>query len=214
MTRSYLRASPLAERQEVKAFLRKTVLGRRDAMDAGIRTALSRAIVRDLFDLAAYRRSGTVMAYVGFGSELQTDEFVFHTLEQGKTLLLPRVNGRKRGLDIYEVRDPVRDLEVGTWGIREPRPDRCARVDPDIIDFVLVPGLAFDARGGRLGYGGGFYDRLLASILSTRTWLVAGAFESQRVERLPLDEHDVPMDVVVTENGHFPPGPLPRWASH
>lgn len=214
MTRSYLRASPLAERQEVKAFLRKTVLGRRDAMDAGIRTALSRAIVRDLFDLAAYRRSGTVMAYVGFGSELQTDEFVFHTLEQGKTLLLPRVNGRKRGLDIYEVRDPVRDLEVGTWGIREPRPDRCARVDPDIIDFVLVPGLAFDARGGRLGYGGGFYDRLLASILSSRTWLVAGAFESQRVERLPLDEHDVPMDVVVTENGHFPPGPLPRWASH
>ena len=214
MTRSYLRASPLAERQEVKAFLRKTVLGRRDAMDAGIRTALSRAIVRDLFDLAAYRRSGTVMAYVGFGSELQTDEFVFHTLEQGKTLLLPRVNRRKRGLDIYEVRDPVRDLEVGTWGIREPRPDRCARVDPDIIDFVLVPGLAFDARGGRLGYGGGFYDRLLASILSSRTWLVAGAFESQRVERLPLDEHDVPMDVVVTENGHFPPGPLPRWASH
>ncbi len=214
MTRSYLRASPLAERQEVKAFLRKTVLGRRDAMDAGIRTALSRAIVRDLFDLAAYRRSGTVMAYVGFGSELQTDEFVFHTLEQGKTLLLPRVNRRKRGLDIYEVRDPVRDLEVGTWGIREPRPDRCARVDPDIIDFVLVPGLAFDARGGRLGYGGGFYDRLLASILSTRTWLVAGAFESQRVERLPLDEHDVPMDVVVTEDGHFPPGPLPRWATH
>ena len=214
MTRSYLRASPLAKRQEVEAFLRKTVLGRRDAMDAGIRTALSRAIVRDLFDLAAYRRSGTVMAYVGFGSELQTDEFVFHTLEQGKTLLLPRVNRRKRGLDIYEVRDPVRDLEVGTWGIREPRPDRCARVDPDNIDFVLVPGLAFDARGGRLGYGGGFYDRLLASILSTRTWLVAGAFESQRVERLPLDEHDVPMDVVVTENGHFPPGPLPRWASH
>ena len=214
MTRSYLRASPLAERQEVKAFLRKTVLGRRDAMDAGIRTALSRAIVRDLFDLAAYRQSGTVMAYVGFGSELQTDEFVFHTLEQGKTLLLPRVNGRKRGLDIYEVRDPVRDLEVGTWGIREPRPDRCARVDPDIIDFALVPGLAFDARGGRLGYGGGFYDRLLASILSTRTWLVAGAFEAQMVGKVPLDEHDVPMDVVVTEDGHYPPGPLPRWGSH
>ena len=214
MTRSYLRASPLAERREVKAILRKTVLGRRDAMDAGIRTALSRAIVQDLFDLAAYRRSGTVMAYVGFGSELQTDEFVFHTLEQGKTLLLPRVNRRKRGLDIYEVRDPVRDLEEGTWGIREPRPDRCARVDPDIIDFVLVPGLAFDAWGGRLGYGGGFYDKLLAHGLSPCAWLVAGAFKSQMVEKVPVDGHDVPMDVVVTENGHYPPGPLSRWASH
>jgi 5-formyltetrahydrofolate cyclo-ligase len=212
--RSHLRASPLAERQEVKPVLRKTVLGRRDAMDPGTRTALSRAIVNDLFGLSAYRRSGTVMAYADFGSELQTDEFMLHSLDQGKTLLLPRVNRRKRALDIYEVRDPGRDLEEGTWGIREPRPDRCARVDPDIIDFVLVPGLAFDAQGGRLGYGGGFYDRLLASTLSTRTWLVAGAFEAQMVDQVPLDEHDVPMDVVVTEDGHYPPGPLPRWASH
>jgi 5-formyltetrahydrofolate cyclo-ligase len=213
LTRSYLRPSPLAERQEAKALLRKAVLGRRHAMDPRIRTALSQAIVQDLFDLAAYRRSGTVMAYVGFGSELQTDEFVLHTLEQGKTLLLPRVNRRKRGLDIYEVRDPGQDLEERLWGIREPRPDRCARVDSNIIDFVLVPGLAFDAQGGRLGYGGGFYDRLLASILSTRTWLVAGAFETQLIKDTSL-EQDVPMDVVVTENGHYPPGPLPRWASH
>jgi hypothetical protein len=121
-----VRASPLADRQEVEPVLRKTVLGRRGAMDPGIRAALSRAIVYDLFDLAAYRRSGTVMAYVGFGSELQTDEFVLHTLDQGKTLLLPRVNRRKRALDIYEVREPGRDLEEGAWGIREARPDRCA----------------------------------------------------------------------------------------
>jgi 5-formyltetrahydrofolate cyclo-ligase len=204
----------LAERQEVKPFLRKTVLGRRDAMDPGIQTALSRAIVHDLLDLSAYRRSTTVMAYVGFGSELLTDEFMLHTLDQGKTLLLPSVNRRKRALDFYEVRDPGEDLEEGTWEMREPRPDRCAGVAPDIIDFVLVPGLAFDARGGRVGYGGGFYDRLLASILSTRTWLVAGAFETQMIAKVPLGEHDVPMDVVVTEDGHYPPGPLPRWASH
>jgi len=85
LTRSYLRVPPLAERQEVEPVLRKTVLGRRDAMDPRTRTALSRAIVYDLFDLAAYRRSGTVMAYVGFGSELQTDEFVLHTLDRGKS---------------------------------------------------------------------------------------------------------------------------------
>jgi 5-formyltetrahydrofolate cyclo-ligase len=65
-----------------------------------------------------------------------------------------------------------------------------------------------------LGYGGGFYDKLLAESLSPCAWLVAGAFESQMVEKVPVDEHDMPMDVVVTENGHYPPGPLPRWASH
>jgi 5-formyltetrahydrofolate cyclo-ligase len=87
-------------------------------------------------------------------------------------------------------------------------------VEPAIIDFVLVPGLAFDRRGGRLGYGGGFYDKLLADGLSPCAWVVAGAFECQMVEKVPADEHDMPMDVVVTENGHYPPGPLPRWASH
>ncbi|MDQ5828745.1 MAG: 5-formyltetrahydrofolate cyclo-ligase [Actinomycetota bacterium] len=194
--------------------MRRRILGRRDAMDPCSRTALSRAIVRDIIETSVYRRSDTIMAYASFGSELQTDEFMRHVLHQGKILLLPRVNLQKGSLDLYRVRDPVRDLRVGTWGIREPRPDRCVRVDPHAIDFVLVPGLAFDARGGRLGYGGGFYDKLLAHGLSPCAWLVAGAFKSQMVEKVPVDGHDVPMDVVVTENGHYPPGPLSRWASH
>lgn len=67
---------------------------------------------------------------------------------------------------------------------------------------------------GAWGYGGGFYDKLLADDLSPRSWLTAGAFESQMIEEVPSKEHDVPMDVVVTENGHYPPEPLPRWASH
>jgi 5-formyltetrahydrofolate cyclo-ligase len=203
--RANLRDHRRADLHEAKPSLRKRVLGRRDAMDPCTRTALSRAIVWDIFETSVYRRSNTIMAYASFGSELQTDEFLRHVLDQGKNLLLPRVNRQREPLEVYWVQDPVRDLQVGTWGIREPRPDRCARVEPDVIDFVLVPGLAFDRRGGRLGYGGGFYDKLLAESLSPCAWLVAGAFESQMVEK---------MDVVVTENVHYPPGPLPRWANH
>ena len=175
---------------------------------------MSRTIVQDIVETSVYRRSDRIMAYASFGSELRTEEFVRHVLDQGKTLLLPRVDRQKGSLDVYRVRDPVRDLHGGTWGIRDPRPDRCARVGPHAIDFVLVPGVAFDTRGTRLGYGGGFYDKLLADGLSPGAWLVAGAFETQMVEKVPLGEHDVPMDVVVTENGHYPPGPLPRWASY
>ena len=203
-----------ADLPETKSSLRRRMLGRRDVMDTWTRAALSRAIVRDIVETSVYRRSNTVMAYASFGSELQTDEFVRHVLDQGKILLLPKVNRQRELLEIYRVRDPVQDLRVGTWGIREPRPDRCARMEPHIIDFVLVPGLAFDRRGRRLGYGGGFYDKLLADSLSPCAWLVAGAFESQMVEKVPVDEHDMPMDVVVTERGHYPPGPLPRWARH
>ena len=203
-----------ADLQEAKPSLRKRILGRRDAMDSRTRTALSRDIVWDIVETSVYRRSNMIMAYASFGSELQTDEFLRHVLDQGKILLLPRVNRQRELLEVYWVQDPVQDLQVGTWGIREPRPDRCASVEPAVIDFVLVPGLAFDRRGGRLGYGRGFYDNLLAESLSPCVWLVAGAFESQMVEKVPVDEHDMPMDAVVTENGHYPPGPLPRWASH
>lgn len=82
------------QQEETKPYLRQKVLGRWDDMDADTRTTLSRAIVQDIANLAAYRRSSTVMAYIGFGSELQTDEFVPHNLDQGKTLLLPRVKAR------------------------------------------------------------------------------------------------------------------------
>ncbi len=200
----------MTEMRETKAHLRATVLGRRAALDAGTRAALSRTIVREIIALAPYRASGTVLAYAGFGSELETDAFLRHTLDEGKTLLLPRVDRQKGLLDVYQVRDLVRDLEAGTWRIREPRPDRCPPADPRTIDFVLVPGLAFDARGGRLGYGGGFYDRLLSASLSPRAWLVAGAFEAQMVGEVPMDERDVPVDVVITENGRYPPGPPRR----
>jgi 5-formyltetrahydrofolate cyclo-ligase len=81
--------------------------------------------------------------------------------------------------------------QVGTWRILAPKPNRCERVEHHVVDFVLVPGLAFDARGGHFGCAGGFYDKLLVNGLSLRSWLVAGAFESQMLEKVPTDGHDV-----------------------
>jgi len=196
---------------EAKSAVRKTIRGRRDAMDAAARAALSRAITRDIASLGAYRRSRVVMAYVTFGSELQTGDFIRHALGAGKTLILPRVNRATRALELYEVREPARDLEPGVWGILEPKPDRCARVEPDVVDVILVPGLAFDAQCRRLGYGGGFYDRLLGGLTTRpplRPPLIAGAFEAQMVGAVPAGAHDVPMDIVVTEGGRYPPAPV------
>jgi 5-formyltetrahydrofolate cyclo-ligase len=164
---------------------------------------VSRAIIQDIIGLGTYRRSRVVMAYVTFGSELQTGAFIRHALGAGKTLILPKVNLAKRALELYEVREPARDLEPGVWGILEPKPDRCARVEPDVVEFILVPGFAFDARRRHLGYGGGFYDRLLGG-LTTRPPLVAGAFEAQMVAAIPADAHDLPMNIVVTESGRYP----------
>jgi 5-formyltetrahydrofolate cyclo-ligase len=182
---------------EAKAAARRAVLLRRDALPGVERTLLSARIVATILNLPSYRDAGAVLAYASFGTELQTDELLRRVLADGKTLVLPRVE--RGGLGLYEVRDLAGDLAPGTWGIREPEPDRCPPADAGGVGFALVPGVAFDRGARRLGYGGGYYDRLLAGGLPEATPLVSGAFEVQILDKIPLDPHDAPVDVVVTE---------------
>ena len=180
-----------------KAALRRAVLLRRDRLPGGERALLSARIVTTVLDLATYQEADVVLAYASFGTELQTDELLRRVVADGKTLVLPRVE--RGGLGLYEVRDLGGDLASGTWGIREPEPDRCPPADAGGVGFALIPGVAFDRRARRLGYGGGYYDRLLAGGLPEGTPLVSGAFEVQILDEVPTDPHDAPVDVVVTE---------------
>jgi len=195
MTRS---AASSSELLQAKAALRKEVIARRDAADGEMRNRAAQAIIRDLLGLPAYRAAGTVAAYASFGSELGTSAFIAKTLADGKQLLLPRINRAQRALELRHVTDPEVDLVAGVWGIREPS-EHCEIVPVAMIDFMLVPGVAFTQDGARLGYGGGFYDRLLAS-LDRRTARIAAAFQLQIVEQLPEGPQDQRVDVVVTEN--------------
>jgi 5-formyltetrahydrofolate cyclo-ligase len=182
-----------------KKALRERILGLRDALSAEGRQRMSGRIVGSILDLEGYRGARVVLAYMGFGSELATDALVAHGLAAGKAMVLPKVNPETRMLDLYLVRDPERDLCRGVWGIREPDPQRCAPASAEDIEFVLVPGVAFDAGGRRLGYGGGYYDRILARC--GRALRVAGAFSVQLVEAVPVEPFDQLVDVVVTEEG-------------
>ena len=195
MTRS---AASSSELLQAKAALRKEVIARRDAADGEMRNRAAQAIVRNLLELPAYRGAATVAAYASFGSELGTYAFIAKTLADGKQLLLPRINRAQRALELRRVTDPAADLVAGVWGIREPA-EHCAIVPLATIDFILVPGVAFTQTGARLGYGGGFYDRLLAA-LDRRTARIAAAFQLQIVAQLPEGPHDQRVDTVVTEN--------------
>ena len=141
------------------------------------------------------------MAYIGFGSELDTAVVVADALASGKELVLPRVERGSRSLGLHRVQDPDRELEQGVWGIRQPRV-QCPEAAPSRIEFVLVPGVAFTRRGDRLGYGGGFYDRLIRGLVP-RPALVAGAFELQVVAELPMMETDQRVDRVITESAEY-----------
>lgn len=189
-------SSPEAIKQ-AKAALRETILARRDAADVASRSRDSQTITQKLCALPAYRAANVVAAYASFGSELDTAEFLARVLRDGKQLLLPRINRAQRVLELRHVIDLGADLVSGVWAIREPA-ERCPILSVTKIEFMLVPGVAFTASGARLGYGGGFYDRLLAS-LDPRGVRIAAAFELQMVHHLPEGPHDQRVDQVVTE---------------
>jgi 5-formyltetrahydrofolate cyclo-ligase len=188
--------SPEAIKQ-AKAALRKAVLERRDAANAAGRIRDSHTITQKLCALPAYRTAHVVAAYASFGSEFDTSEFLATVLADGKQLVLPRINRAERALELRHVVDMEADLVSGIWGIREPAP-RCPILAPGKVEFMLVPGVAFTANGARLGYGGGFYDRLLLS-LGPGTVRVAAAFKLQIVDQLPEGPHDQRVDAIVTQ---------------
>ena len=142
------------------------------------------------------------MAYASFGSEFESGDVIADALARGKTLVLPRVEHDSRVLQLYQVRDPARELVAGIWGIRQPRADLCPVVPASQLDFVLVPGIAFTRHCERLGYGGGYYDSLIRGLIR-RPPLVAAAFSVQILPALPVSERDQKVDWVITEDAEY-----------
>ena len=181
--------------RSAKKALRASVIARRDALDAETRNRDSCIITAKLLDLPQYRAAGVVCAYATFGSEFDSAAFCSDVVASGKRLLLPRINRAERMLELGEVKNLGGDLVAGVWGIREPA-ERCPIVPSSSVEFLLVPGVAFTAAGGRLGYGGGFYDRLLAG-LNAKTPRIAAAFDLQVVDSIPTGPNDQRVHLIV-----------------
>lgn len=183
----------------MKITIRKTILAQRGQLPANTRAAHSAAITARLLQLPAYLQSEAVLGYMNFGAEFASELWVERTLADGKRLALPKVNRHTNHLDLYWVDDPENQLMAGLWGIREPVVERCEKLSaPDEVEFALLPGVAFTRDGARLGYGGGYYDKLLAG-MAQRPILVAAAFALQVVDSLPQEATDVKVEWIVTE---------------
>jgi len=142
----------------------------------------------------------TVMAFASFRSEIDTVPVLADILSRKQRLVLPLSLVATREMAIYKIKDPAAQLRRGYCGIPEPDPDLCSEVPAAEVDLVLVPGSVFDLRGGRMGYGGGYYDRFLAD-KAPQALRVGLAFSLQLLERIPQAPHDQRMDYVVTEKG-------------
>ena len=183
--------------REAKRALRDASTAAREALDPAFRARASRAIALRIAALDAYREARVVLLTLPYRSEWDAMLLVRAALAAGKLVAAPRVDTAARMLQPLRIADADRDVEPGYRGIPEPRAG-CETIEFPTIDWVLVPGIAFDESGRRLGYGGGYYDRLLP-LLPRSAARVAGAFETQVVAEVPAAPHDAAVDWIITE---------------
>lgn len=181
------------------AALRKKILASRDQLTQEEIAVKSQAIQQSLLNLEQVRNRQTIFAYVSFRSEVATLDLIKTLIGMGKTVAVPITRVREKRLDIVRITDPAADLRPGYCQIPEPNEELCRSqlLAPEAIETILLPGSVFDQRGGRFGYGGGYYDRLLAQIPAAAR--IGLAFDLQIVEKAPLSAHDQLLDLVVTE---------------
>jgi 5-formyltetrahydrofolate cyclo-ligase len=168
------------------------------------KASLSAIICQKLIDSSAYQTASTVMIYLHCRSEVRTQAFVKTLLKTDKRFIIPYCTQDKRGnnkLGLWHLEN-LNELVSGTWGILEPPKtkwgDLSKQLDPQQLDLVIVPGVAFSPQGARLGNGAGYYDRLLHQVRCD-CLLMGIAYESQLFEDIQMDHYDVYMDFILTE---------------
>lgn len=194
--------------QAQKAELRKQMEAARASLTAEERADLSARVCSSAAALleerqsAANRRNFTLFSYVPFRTELDVTPIMEWCWSRGGTIVVPKVIRERKLMSLHEIKS-LEELESGRWGIREPAMSAPVLERLEDIDCVLVPGLAFDCKGGRLGYGGGYYDafmRMSRENTGREPFKLALAFDLQLIPEVPMDHFDFRTDAVVTES--------------
>lgn len=178
-----------------KARLRRDLRKNRDGVEADRRAVLDRQVFARLTVLPEFFYGARVLVYLSAKGEVGTDDIVRACLARGLIVAAPVVRNRNGEMLAYPLYKPE-GLSKGAFGIREPASDRDP-VAPSELDLFLIPGVGFSPTGARLGYGGGYYDRFLAQRRAGAV-IIGLAYDLQVVPRIPMDKHDVRVNIIVT----------------
>jgi 5-formyltetrahydrofolate cyclo-ligase len=177
-----------------KAELRKVVKETLSKQPISEREGKSKLIINELIELKEYSKAKTILVYVSMKEEVSTDEFITRAIEDGKCVIVPAVDKNEESMTLHKI-NSLGELEPCYMGICEPK-DRSCEAPCESIDLAIVPGLAFDSGGNRLGRGKGMFDKLFEK---TKCPKIALAFDFQVIESVPVEKHDSPVDVIITE---------------
>jgi 5-formyltetrahydrofolate cyclo-ligase len=158
----------------------------------------TRSIEAKLFDFANFLEAKIALLYISGDYEVATDNIIKRSYAYGKIVVLPAFDPVKFEMNLMKVDNFEKDLVTGPRGVLEPDASRCKIVPLERIDIAVLPGLAFDEKGARLGSGKGYYDRLIPRLAIT-TRKVALTFEEQIVPQIPMESHDKHVDIIITD---------------
>lgn len=177
-----------------KKQLRQAMKKRLAALSEETYRTLCSNITERLMALPEWKDAGIIGLTLSMKHEINTDIIIRHAWAEDKKVALPKANPKEKSMD-FRILNAFEDAEEAFAGIREPIPERTEPVAPHDIDLLVVPGLVFDEKGYRIGFGGGFYDRFLVKY---KGLTVSLAFEMQLVDSLPAESFDLPVDIIVT----------------
>ena len=184
-----------------KEKLRERVLATREALELDQVEIGAQAILERVLGLEEYRRAALVHIYISSKeNEVDTRELIGISLEQGKRVAVPVLEQGKKTM-AHALIESLDGLVAGPWGLVQPDPAKAVLLEKEaVIDLVVVPGIAFDRRGHRIGFGGGFYDRFLADVQAVKAGL---CYDDLVLQEIPNEPHDIPMDIVVAQSATY-----------
>ena len=182
----------------MKQFYRLQHLGMRNNLAEKEMQEKSKFIEKKLNSLHEFNRAKTILFYVGIKSEVRTKSMIENALSIGKIIAIPLNKSKNHGTCISRLYS-LDDLEIIKLGLLEPKEDKFEEISLNEIDLAILPGIAFDTQGHRLGYGGGFFDRLLP-YLRKNTPLIGLAYEINISEKIPYESHDRKVNKIITED--------------
>ena len=150
-------------------------------------------IKNKVLNLQEYINSNIVCFYVSFESEVQTHDLIKSSLESGKRIIVPYVD--KKEIYLSELKN-FNNLDLGKFGILAPKKEFVKPFDITNVEAIIIPGIVFDKLGHRIGFGGGYYDKLLRDSKAIK---IALCYDFQLFEKIPYEEHDIPVDIIITE---------------
>lgn len=179
-----------------KTELRKKMLAQRDQLTPSQIKEYSSRIADSCRQIISEKKPKNMLVYLNYLSEVETRSIIKHMYSQGISVHVPRVNFKTKQLEIVPITAQTKMI-LSKYGIEEPAPE-CSQIDSKIIDFIIVPGTAFSKNLERMGYGGGYYDKLFERI-GPAVFKAAVCFEIQIADYIPTEPTDIPMDIVITE---------------